>query len=517
LRLLTSGKVLVTNDVNITRSGSGKAQIIIEDDNVGIQFSCRNLTMGGTGTENTEFKHEQISPIVTVNGNLTINAGGTLDMSNGGAPNMGTLNLYGNYASNSAESDFKQTGSTIVFRGTNNQTINTNGFNEVFWRLTLNKPSGTVTLLDPIEIEQEVVFTSGILVSSNPNYLIFRDNTLALTPSHVSHTNGPVRKIGNDAFTFPVGNGNFYRPIGISAPSNTSHHFTAQFFGVNPDAVDGVVTANNEVPLTNISDCEHWILDRTNGTSNVSVTLSYEDYSLNNCSGVTDPVSLRVARWDAVAQIWRNHGGVGIGVPTGTITTAAAVTAFSPFALSTTHLNNALPAELIHFDAVPKNNEVQLNWTTASETNVDYFEVLKSNDGVSFSPLISVEASGNSSYLNQYSTVDYYPFSGLSYYQLKIIDNDGYSELSPIKSVQFDGIESPYIITTTSDWTIFYSSDNEKPLLMEIYDATGKLIQSEHVVFGDGLYNLNHSSFSKGIYFIKINDGIKNYVLKALR
>jgi hypothetical protein len=226
---------------------------------------------------------------------------------------------------------------------------------------------------------------------------------------------------------------------------------------------------------------------------------------------------LKVTRWDAVAQIWRNHGGTGIGVPTGTITTAAAVTAFSPFALSTTHLNNALPAELIHFDAVPKNNEVQLNWTTASEINVGYFEVLKSNDGVSFSPLISVEASGNSSYLNQYSTVDYYPFSGLSYYQLKIIDNDGYSELSPIKSVQFDGIKSPYIVSSLSDWTIFYKSNSDSPLLLEIYDATGKLIQSEHVVFGDGLYNLNHSSFSKGIYFIKINDGIKNYVLKALR
>jgi hypothetical protein len=383
--------------------------------------------------------------------------------------------------------------------------------------MTVTKSGGNVLLANPLEIKSNLTFTTGDVNSTLANLLIFRDNSTHTTPSHTSHTNGPVRKIGNDAFTFPVGNGTFYRSIGISAPSNTADHFTGQFFPINPDAVDGVAVANIEVPLINISDCEHWILDRTNGTSNVFVTLSYEDYSINNCSGVTDPVSLKVARWDAVAQIWRNNGGTGIGVPTGTITTAAAVTAFSPFALSTTHLNNALPAELIHFDALPKNNEVQLTWTTASEINVDYFEVLKSKDGVSFSPLTSVDAIGNSSYLNQYNTVDYYPYSGLSYYQLKTVDNNGYSELSPIKSVQFDEAKSPYIVTSFADWTIFYSTENEKPILMEIYDATGKLVHFEQVVFGDGLYILNHSTFAKGMYFIKINDGIKNYVLKALR
>jgi hypothetical protein len=314
-----------------------------------------------------------------------------------------------------------------------------------------------------------------------------------------------------------VGNGTFYRSIAISAPSNTTDHFTAQFFPINPDAVDGVAVANIEVPLTNISDCEHWILDRTNGTSNVFVTLSYEDYSLNNCSGVTDPVSLKVARWDAVAQIWRNHGGIGIGVPTGTITTAATVTAFSPFALATTSLTNALPAELIHFDAVPINNEVQLNWNTASEINVDYFEILKSNDGWSFSPISIVEATGNSSLLNQYASIDSNPFLGMSYYRLNIVDKDGYSELSLIKSVQFEGVKSPYIVTSFSDWTIFYTSNSDSPILLEIYDATGKLVQSAQAFFGDDNYYLNHSTFEKGMYLIKIIDGSESYVLKALR
>jgi hypothetical protein len=483
-------------------------------------FNCNNLTLDGNATANTSNTRVEFfsgsNHSFEVRGNYLMQDNAQFNATNASAATV--INFRGNYTNNVSEAQVLEgTTSRFTFNGAANQTINTNGFNEVFNSMTVTKSGGNVLLDDPLEIKLNVTFSTGDVNSSLINLLIFRDNASHSSCSNSSHTNGHVRKIGNDVFTFPIGNGTNYRNLAISAPSATTDHFTAQFFGVSPDAVDGVVTANIEVPLTNISDCEHWILDRTNGTSNVFVTLSYEDYSLNNCSGVTDPVSLKVARWDAVAQIWRNHGGVGIGVPTGTITTAAAVTAFSPFALSTTHLNNALPAELIHFDAVPKNNEVQLIWTTASEINVDYFEVLKSIDGVSFSPLTSVEANGYSSYFNQYSTVDYYPFSGLSYYQLKTIDNDGYSELSPIKSVQFDGIKSPYIVSSLSDWTIFYKSNSESPLLLEIYDAMGKLVQTEQTFFGDDSYNLNHSSFEKGMYLIKIVDGIESYVLKALR
>jgi hypothetical protein len=483
-------------------------------------FNCNNLTLDGNATANNSNTRVQFfagnNHTFEVRGNFLMQDNAQFNATDASSATI--IRFRGNYTNNVSEAQVLEgTTSRFTFNGAANQTISTNNFNEVFNSMTVTKSGGNVLLANPLEIKSNLTFTTGDVNSTLANLLIFRDNATHTTPSHTSHTNGPVRKIGNDAFTFPVGNGTFYRSIGISAPSNSADHFTAQFFGISPDAVDGVVTANIEVPLTNISDCEHWILDRTSGTSNVFVTLSYEDYSINNCSGVTDPVSLKVARWDAVAQIWRNHGGTGIGVPTGTITTAAAVTAFSPFALSTTHLNNALPAELIHFDALPKNNEVQLIWSTASEINVDYFEVYRSRDGVSFNPITSVEATGNSSYLNQYSTIDSYPFSGLSYYQLKTIDNDGYSELSPIKSVQFDRVKSPYIVSSLADWTIFYSTDNVTPILLEIFDATGKLVQSEQAVFGDGFYTINHTSFAKGMYFIKIIDGTNTAVIKALR
>jgi hypothetical protein len=513
LTINAGSNLTISNNLTISKS-AGTGSLVVSTTGTGQLVVNGSVTITGSGgTDNAVLRNESATALLDVNGSLTISTRGVLDLN----PN-GRLNLAGNFINNNSEVAFDQATSTVIFDGTANQSINTNAFTDVFATLTVNKASGTLTLLDPIEIVNQVNFTSGIIISSATTLLIFRDNALANTPSHTSHTNGPVRKIGNDAFTFPIGNGTFYRNIAISAPGVTTDHFTAQFFDVSPDAVDGVAVANIEVPLTNISDCEHWILDRTNGNSNVFVTLSYEDYSINNCSGVTDPVSLRVARWDAINQIWRNHGGIGIGVPTGTITTAAAVTAFSPFALATTHLNNPLPAELIHFDAVPVNKEVSVTWSTASEINVDYFEVMRSKDGFEFNTIATVDAVGNSTVLNQYSIVDAQPYMGLSYYQLNTIDNDGSSKLSDIKPVYFEGLSStPYLSTTATNWTIFYNSSSEEPILVEIYDASGKLLQTERMNFSDAYGSVEHSNLSKGMYFIRIVDGEHSFTLKALR
>ncbi len=511
LTINAGSNLTITNNLTISKS-AGTGNLIVSTTGTGQLVVNGSVTITGSGaTDNAFLRNESATALLDVNGSLTISTRGSLDLNANGR-----LNLAGDFINNNNEAAFDQATSTVIFDGTVNQSINTNAFTDVFATLTVNKTSGTVTLLDPIEVVTQVNFTYGIVNSSSAGLLIFRDNALANTPSHTSHTNGPVRKIGNDAFTFPVGNGSFYRNIAISAPGVTTDHFTAQFFDVNPDAVDGMGVAPIDVPLTNISDCEHWILDRTNGASNVFVTLSYENYSLNNCSGVVDPVSLRVARWSGAS--WVNHGGVGIGVPTGTITTSAAVTSFSPFALATTSINNPLPAELIHFDAVPVNKEVSVTWSTASEINVDYFEVMRSKDGFEFNTIATVDAVGNSTVLNQYSIVDALPYMGLSYYQLNTVDNDGSSKLSDIKPVYFDGLSAtPYLSSTATNWTIFYNSLSEKPILVEIYDASGKLLQTESLNFSDAYGSVEHSYLSKGMYFIRLVDGEHSFTLKALR
>ena len=94
-----------------------------------------------------------------------------------------------------------------------------------------------------------------------------------------------------------------------------------------------------------------------------------------------------------------------------------------------------VPIQLASFNAVPDGQRVKLNWITANELNNDYFTVEKSLDGRTFVFIEKVEGAGTSSRILNYSTIDYSPWSGASYYRLKQTDFDGNATYSKIISV----------------------------------------------------------------------------------
>lgn len=99
-------------------------------------------------------------------------------------------------------------------------------------------------------------------------------------------------------------------------------------------------------------------------------------------------------------------------------------------------LGNILPVELTSFYATPLDGSVRLNWSTASETRNDYFTVERSADGLSWTTLQRVDASGSPERKNDYEIADEQPLSGISYYRLSQTDTDGHVNYFPIKSVE---------------------------------------------------------------------------------
>ena len=72
--------------------------------------------------------------------------------------------------------------------------------------------------------------------------------------------------------------------------------------------------------------------------------------------------------------------------------------------------NVPLPVELIEFQAKDLgNSKSQLNWSTASEVNSDYFEVLRSENGRDFTSIGTVTAAGDSDQTIHYSFQDESP------------------------------------------------------------------------------------------------------------
>jgi hypothetical protein len=95
-----------------------------------------------------------------------------------------------------------------------------------------------------------------------------------------------------------------------------------------------------------------------------------------------------------------------------------------------------LPVELLFFSAVPGINSVNLNWSTASELNVDYFTVEKSQDAKIFTSLANVSGHGTSSIKNDYAIEDEKPTLGTTYYRLTEVDMD--KSVRPLKIIRVD-------------------------------------------------------------------------------
>ncbi|MBK6527487.1 MAG: DUF2341 domain-containing protein [Crocinitomicaceae bacterium] len=111
--------------------------------------------------------------------------------------------------------------------------------------------------------------------------------------------------------------------------------------------------------------------------------------------------------------------------------------------MTATDLCALLPVELINFTAKQAGaNAIELDWTTASENNNDYFMIEKSENGVNWNFIGTVDGHGNTSHAINYHFEDMKPYYGNNYYRLKQVDFDGAFEYSVVAKVNFNDAQN---------------------------------------------------------------------------
>lgn len=159
--------------------------------------------------------------------------------------------------------------------------------------------------------------------------VVFENGSSPTNTDNESYINGQVRKNGKDAFVFPIGNKSKYRYAGISAPDNVTDAFTGQYFFENADPLYPL--ANKAGVIESINDKEYWTLDKTAGTSDVLLTLSWDERTTSPTAIVASPESaIHIVRWDATQNLWVDEGGVADS-GTKTVTTAINVSGYGVF------------------------------------------------------------------------------------------------------------------------------------------------------------------------------------------
>jgi len=171
--------------------------------------------------------------------------------------------------------------------------------------------------------------------------------------------------------------------------------------------------------------------------------------------------------------------------------------------------DSPLPVSLTAFSAVKYESTVHLTWSTASETNSDFFEIQKSTDGRKWSVLGHLAASQESNKPKTYALSDYDPVSGANLYRLKMTDRDGTFAHSRIVAVTFDGKDQIAIYPNPVAERLFIKSDSGDIESVTVTNSMGQTIAGFSKIPADGI---SLDQLAVGNYVIRVvkKDGAVN-------
>jgi hypothetical protein len=168
-------------------------------------------------------------------------------------------------------------------------------------------------------------------------------------------------------------------------------------------------------------------------------------------------------------------------------------------------------------------------WKTASENNTSRYELelAKGNEEYRqnhFIKIGTVASNGTSSTEQHYQFVDgENNKSGVRYYRLKIIDNDGRFIYSVIRPVVFDNEVKWQVYPNPSAglFNLVYQVAAGEVIATKLYDVNGKQVQQSRMT-ADGFVqkatiDLRENRYAPGLYLLEIMAGDEKRVFRLIK
>ena len=483
-----------------------------------------------------------------VDGHYTSQASGSITPSA-----TSTIALEGNWINNSSNVAFTVDGGGVVLAGTTQTIGGTNP--SAFYNLTLAGNGIKTLAINSTTIGGQATFTGVLSVGAstldlNGNRLDVTNSAVtAITRSSgyiISETNTAInpsiirwyhRTIGGSK-VYPFGVAGVYIPLTFNITTTMTN--TAGYVDVstratatasnipwagasNVAAVSHMFSPN---PSTSPDGSEPSVIDRwwdiTNShpvIANVTFTYRGSENTLN------DPLYsagalIGAQYWDG-AQWLPDNGTIGsaMSVTTGTgAVTASGLSSFCPWVLSLALA--PLPIELIEFKATCVNNNVVLEWCTASEKNNSYFSIEQSVDGVNYTSIGKIFGSGTSQekHCYNYTTSS---VSDLTYYKLNTVDNYGGKSTSKIISIESCNSNNQTILIAndgSKEIGVIINSLTNQKLELHIHNALGQLIEVKNIEATQGYNNIrvDLQTVSNGLYYVSVYNTKEKMISKKV-
>ena len=460
-----------------------------------------------------------------VNNSFNLNSGaGIVTANTNGVQNttLGSISTSIATRTYSSGANYTYDGTSLQYSGTFTTSPVANQVNI----LTINNTAGInttgVTLQQEFRVAGVCTFLSGVITSTNTNILTILDDVQILgtdlDAGSTKYVNGPIKKIGNDPFAFPVGKiSHGCRPIYISQPSNITDVFRAELIRGNAGLL-GPITA---IGLERVSACEYWYLDRLVGSSSVDVSLSWSGESPCNAqSYVTDLPNLVVAHFNGASwDAYGNDGGTTGNAVKGTVTWNN-VSTFSPFSLgSLVWWSNPLTVKFINLQAHEKNGQVKVEWGNIAETGVDKYFVEYSTDGRRFDEINNTTARKNNGERTDYLWWHTTPVNGVIYYRIKAIEFTGDVSYSHVVRLDLNKNNSDLTVYPNpvkgNNVNIAVSGLAEGKYDIVVLNMSGQKIMQRSLNHAGGSISIQvdlPETIKAGVYSIKLSGSEKAFV-----
>ncbi len=457
---------------------------------------------------------------------LYIAANNTYDFANHTSSTCSLTSTYNGTNAFYNDGTLAQQLGTVSFTGTVNQGL-AGSTTTTFYKMTVNNAAGA-TLYQNENVSNVATFTNGQFTLNGKTLTITTAATtgIAYTSGYIYSelTNNSSKVQWNISTTtgshiIPFGMSSGIIPFTFNLTAGDIGNLTVSTYGTPSTNLPWPTTPVNVANLNCYCGCcapdnrnatadRFWQIDKTGASGTADITFSYEAAELPSTVPYNDATTMRAQRYNSSTNIWV-YPAIAGQTTSGFSVTVPGVTTFSPWALASNL--SPLPVELLEFTATPVNNTyVNCHWATASETNNDYFTVLRSRNGLDFGSIGTVPGAGNSNTVKNYDFNDEHPYDGTSYYRLKQTDFNGMSKLSNIVAVDFASLNnfglnvfpSP---TDGNNISVNITGAKDREVLVVVRDILGQEYYSKVILVEDGSYTFaldKQSRLPAGVYLV---------------
>ncbi|WP_422354293.1 T9SS type A sorting domain-containing protein [Roseivirga pacifica] len=458
--------------------------------------------------------------------------------------------IYGGTVGNFTVTNFtaSATNNTVTYNRTASIQRIMPTTDNVYHNLVIDKADGVdMTTTEVFTFNGDITLNDGDLIMGNQDIILGIDANIigGSTTGYIQQSGaGRIRKEyttgGNTAtINIPFGDATAYAPMTFALVASDAIPASAELefeyvAGAHPDRSNDNSGDGGDDDGTAATDYLNAYWNFTSSTiSNptFNATLDYTNVGATGSEAGLQPFLLRTFTPEGGGSTIDWFGiGSKPSVGSGTVNPTSNIVTFSNVVMGNTdgddigntsnsvtlyamdNSGSRLPITLIDFTAKVSGSVVQLDWSTASETNNEYFTIERSSDGSNFHAVLTVDGAGNSSGVIDYQAIDPFPMNGRTYYRLKQTDFNGQFEYSKLVAVDFHGLQGEHdfalIKNPVQNGEIVYLEFSEslsaQPITVQMINGSGRVEQQLDEVVDSTLEMQLSSPKKSGLYIIQV-------------